>query len=154
MTLTNSVVGNEYLKAVMNNIDPYVRGSDLTEAQTENATTQVIQLINVSSPDREQISQLLMFVGFELVGKKARNISESKYCYIATDIYGDYNHPNVKIFRNFRDQFLEKSILGKMFIKIYYKLSPFFIRTKFYNSVLKSPIRKILDIFAKVLKIN
>ena len=45
-------------------------------------------------------------------------------CYIATAVYGSYDAPQVMILRSYRDEVLTKSILGRAFIIIYYKLSP------------------------------
>ena len=49
-------------------------------------------------------------------------------CYIATLCYGDYNAEEVITFRIFRDNHLSKFILGRIFIKLYYSLSPFLVR--------------------------
>lgn len=48
----------------------------------------------------------------------------SNGCYVATCIYGSYDCPQVWTLRRFRDFKLSKSFLGRMFIKIYYKISP------------------------------
>ncbi len=45
-------------------------------------------------------------------------------CYIATAIYGSYDAPEVITLRQFRDETLKKSFFGRMFIKVYYTLSP------------------------------
>ena len=45
-------------------------------------------------------------------------------CYIATAVYGSYSAPEVIVLRRFRDEVLAKSILGRAFIKCYYRLSP------------------------------
>src|SRR5690606_15252813 len=44
-------------------------------------------------------------------------------CYIATMIYGDYDHPQVIVLRSFRDNYLCKSYVGRLFIRFYYKVS-------------------------------
>ena len=46
--------------------------------------------------------------------------SRSSGCYIATMAYGNYDHPQVMILRQFRDEVLSKSQFGKWFIKTYY----------------------------------
>ena len=51
--------------------------------------------------------------------------NESKNgCYIATAVYGSYDAPEVLILRHYRDYSLKKTEAGRMFIKIYYALSP------------------------------
>lgn len=48
---------------------------------------------------------------------------DNGFCYIATVCYGDYNASEVKILRNYRDEVLAQSILGRFLIKAYYFLS-------------------------------
>lgn len=50
-----------------------------------------------------------------------------KGCFIATLCYGDYNCKQVLTFRHFRDNYLSKYILGKIFINIYYFISPIIV---------------------------
>jgi hypothetical protein len=45
-------------------------------------------------------------------------------CFIATAAYGSYAEPNVMILREFRDNVLHKTVLGRVFIRCYYKTSP------------------------------
>ncbi|MBK6820496.1 MAG: hypothetical protein IPG85_13305 [Bacteroidetes bacterium] len=57
-------------------------------------------------------------------GSSSGGSSGSSGCYIATMAYGDYDHPQVMILRQFRDEVLNKSVCGKWFIKTYYHYSP------------------------------
>ena len=50
--------------------------------------------------------------------------NKSEGCYIATMVYGDYNHPKVMVLRRYRDEHLLRSFWGRCFVKIYYYLSP------------------------------
>jgi hypothetical protein len=71
--------------------------------------------------------------------------SGSSGCYIATMAYEDYDHPQVLILRNFRDEKLVNTRLGRLFIKSYYSFSPYLVRKlKNYNGVNKI-IRSGLD---------
>lgn len=54
--------------------------------------------------------------------------NKSEGCYIATMVYGDYNHPQVMVLRQYRDEYLLKSFWGRCFVKIYYYLSPKAVR--------------------------
>jgi len=56
--------------------------------------------------------------------KVTEKSSNNEGCFIATACYGSYDNPNVLILRNFRDTYLAKTVLGKMFIKTYYFFSP------------------------------
>lgn len=53
---------------------------------------------------------------------------KKKGCYIATAVYGSYDCPEVWVLRRYRDQDLEKNSFGRLFIKIYYALSPTMVR--------------------------
>ena len=49
-------------------------------------------------------------------------------CYIATAIYGSYDCPEVWTLRRYRDYCLAKSWYGRIFIQLYYTVSPFYVR--------------------------
>lgn len=72
-------------------------------------------------------------------------------CYIATCVYGSYDCPEVLTLRRFRDDFLAKHMLGRCFIKLYYRFSPKVVKvfgdTKIFHSFWKG----ILDRFVRLL---
>ena len=45
-------------------------------------------------------------------------------CYVATAVYGSYDCPEVWTLRRFRDNVLAKTWYGRLFIKLYYAISP------------------------------
>ena len=49
-------------------------------------------------------------------------------CYIATCVYGSYDCPQVWTLRRFRDYSLASTKLGRLFITIYYAISPTLVR--------------------------
>ncbi len=59
--------------------------------------------------------------------------SDSQGCYIATAVYGSYDCPPVWTLRRFRDYKLARHWYGRLFIKVYYAISPKLIR-KFGNT--------------------
>lgn len=73
-------------------------------------------------------------------------------CYIATMAYGDYDHPQVMVLRDFRDQRLDKYILGQWFIKVYYRYSPKLVEILQDKKTVNSIIRTILNQFIKLIK--
>ena len=86
------------------------------------------------------------------IGRTIRPPKKSSGCYIATMAYGDYDHPQVIILRTFRDNVLDKSIFGKIFIKIYYKYSPKLVEKLNDKKAVNSFIRKSLNQFIKLIK--
>lgn len=72
-------------------------------------------------------------------------------CYIATMVYGDYNHENVIVLRKFRDNILNNYFFGRIFIKVYYRLSPKLVSLLKGNTRINYYIKKILNLFVKRL---
>jgi hypothetical protein len=66
-------------------------------------------------------------------------------CYIATMAYGSYEHPQVLILRKFRDDVLHSYFIGKLFVKLYYSVSPKFVFVLKNQITINRIIRKILD---------
>ena len=54
----------------------------------------------------------------------SRKDTPKEGCYIATCVYGSYDSPKVWALRRYRDEVLRKSLLGKLFIRLYYSFSP------------------------------
>lgn len=59
----------------------------------------------------------------------------SQGCFIATACYTSYDHPTVLYLRRFRDERLSKTVLGRSFVRLYYRFSPFWA-----NLIAKSQI--------------
>lgn len=66
-------------------------------------------------------------------------------CFIATMAYGDYDHPQVLVLRNYRDQVLSKSFLGRAFIRLYYFVSPKLVSILQGHEIINHHIRLMLD---------
>lgn len=79
---------------------------------------------------------------------KTSKDNQSTGCYIATMIYGDYNHSNVLLLRTYRDHVLLKTPHGRIFTKIYYTISPFIVKNikpnGFTHKVLKILTQRIV----------
>lgn len=69
----------------------------------------------------------------------------SEGCYIATAVYGDYDHPSVLRLRKFRDEFLKLHALGRAFIRCYYFLSPGLARQLRKSPSINSFVRRLLE---------
>ena len=62
-------------------------------------------------------------------------------CFIATAVYGDYNHEQVLVLRKYRDENLSKSLLGRTFISFYYFTSP--LLSKYFRQGLVRELTKL-----------
>lgn len=70
---------------------------------------------------------------------------ESSGCFIATACYQDLFSPEVVAFREYRDNVLNRHLIGKLFISFYYKFSPLIYKRIYYSNSMQSVFRKILD---------
>jgi len=73
-------------------------------------------------------------------------------CYIATAVYGSYDAPEVLTLKNFRDDVLTKSILGRLFVKLYYFFSPPIANKLKYANRINKIVKNLLNRI--VMKIN
>jgi hypothetical protein len=72
-------------------------------------------------------------------------------CYVATAVYGSYDCPQVWTLRRFRDNYLIHRYWGRLFVKLYYRISPTLVKNfgefKWFNFIFRS----VLDPFVKKL---
>ena len=73
---------------------------------------------------------------------------QPKGCYVATAVYGSYNCPEVWVLRRFRDYTLSETWCGRVFIKLYYSVSPTIVRwfgsTKWFKLMWKSKLDRLV----------
>ncbi len=84
--------------------------------------------------------------------KIPRRPSPSSGCYIATAIYGAYDCPEVWVLRRFRDYTLTKTWYGKVFISVYYAISPSFVRWFGTSKPFKAFVKPLLDMMVESLR--
>jgi tetratricopeptide (TPR) repeat protein len=85
----------------------------------------------------------------ELKGDSASSSSTSSKasggCYIATAVYGSYDAPEALCLRRFRDEVLAPSVLGRLFISLYYSFSPSIAERLKKVQHINMFVRKVLD---------
>lgn len=82
--------------------------------------------------------------------KKSVNTIGYDMCFVATFAYGDINAPEVIKFREFRDNVLNNYLLGRLFVFIYYRISPTVVVILEFIPGSKYVSRKILNFFLGV----
>ena len=66
-------------------------------------------------------------------------------CFIATAIYGHYDAPEVYKLRTFRDTVLLKTLLGRLFVRFYYSISPSLVKIIAPSKKTKSFLKMLFD---------
>jgi hypothetical protein len=99
-----------------------------------NGEKQIKIKINSNDPDENPVEITLTGTGY---GAPVSGGGGGGGCFIATSCFGNYNHPFVRILREFRDRFLLKNSIGKNFVKWYYAHSPKYAQIIRNNLILK-----------------
>ena len=72
--------------------------------------------------------------------------SSSGGCYIATAVYGSYDCPEVWTLRRYRDDVLDNSWYGRLFIRAYYAISPRLVKwfgtAKWFRNLFYNPLNR------------
>jgi hypothetical protein len=99
--------------------------------------------------------------GLSVIGKNGKHIGQSgnskqtsNGCYIATAVYGSYDCPEVWVLRRYRDYSLKKKLSGRIFIKIYYSISPTLVRWFGNTGLFQSTIKRILDRWVERIRLS
>lgn len=75
-----------------------------------------------------------------------KTYSSNSGCYIATAVYGSYNCPEVWTLRRYRDNVLDNSWYGRLFIQTYYAISPTLVKwfgnEDWFKNLFLNPLNK------------
>ena len=105
--------------------------------ESKNNLNKTENLNNNSNLDPELLELL------EMESSEKNGQAKTGGCFIATACYGDYESPEVKEFRRFRDNVLVKYYFGRLFISSYYFISPTFADIISKSDKTKRIIRKV-----------
>ena len=79
---------------------------------------------------------------------KDENGKQTAGCYIATCVYGNYDCPQVWTLRRYRDNTLASTWYGRVFVRIYYTISPTLVKwfghTKWFKKLWKGKLDKMI----------
>lgn len=110
-------------------------------------------IYNLNSYDMSNSLRNKLHENVKIIGNWNDKLNpKTSFCYVATLVYGNYEHPNVQVLRKFRDEKLLNSKFGKKFIDIYYYLSPILvkrIKTKYF---IQRIIREVLNQIVRIIK--
>jgi len=91
-------------------------------------------------------------LGNDVASRNLNNLFGGGGCYVATCIYGSYDCPEVWTLRRYRDGGLSNSWFGRLFIGVYYAVSPMIVKLlggrKWFNGMCKP----VLDKFVRILQ--
>lgn len=80
--------------------------------------------------------------------RKNPNVSSNSGCYIATCVYGSYDCPQVWTLRRFRDDTLDATWYGRLFIRCYYAISPALVKwfgnTTWFKKIWRGPLDSLV----------
>ena len=74
-----------------------------------------------------------------------RDVDRKAGCYIATSVYGSYDCTEVCALRRYRDDVLRRTAFGRMFIRIYYAISPLIVQLFGKKAWFNAFWRRVLD---------
>lgn len=78
-----------------------------------------------------------------------KNKEKTGGCYVATCVYGSYDCPPVWTLRRFRDNTLSQNLFGRMFIRMYYAVSPTIVKMfgkyKWFHNMFKKPLDRLVS---------
>jgi len=103
---------------------------------------------NKSSPMSRNVVNTTVESG---AGRTEIKSKDGATCFVATVAYGNTQHPNVVILRDWRDTHLSKSLAGKFFIAAYWKVGPALAKTVSKSDLLRKLSRKLLDMVVSVV---
>jgi len=72
-------------------------------------------------------------------------------CFVATAVYGSYEHPSVLVLRRFRDTKLATNAAGRLFITAYYRHGPMLARVIAPHALMKRCIKALLERFVQIV---
>jgi len=144
------VIFNEQQALVVQNVVPLATFKDKVSSIID--AINIIETLDMSADIRNRLNINKKTITSTKTQINSHMQKSSGGCYIATMAYGDYNHPQVKILRKYRDDKLSTNVVGRAFIKIYYAVSPHLVKILNNQKITNKVIRYILDLCINNIK--
>lgn len=127
--------------------DPNVNAADISKDLSSSAS--ILQRMNEMRLDDETKSNIRNLQN--AIVRIEKKINPSSGCYIATHVYGSYDSPEVIELRLFRDKYMRRTYIGRLFVRLYYTVSPFMV-SRFgeyhsFNCIARRALRNLLFIW-------
>ena len=135
-----------------NDIDDYVYYRLSVELAAENNGTPKGRGLSKATVKKLTHSAKAAYMRGEVGGRNAA--TGSNKCFVATACFGSPNDETVLIFRRFRDTVLRKSVVGRGFIRWYYKHGKGFARIIETHPLLRKVARVLLGVIAKAIRLG
>lgn len=155
VSVPNSFSYNAVSKPVITSSNRNSTSSLRTKVTSETLTPTLHKALNTNIEFKRTLSEVDVKKLSSLdksVTSKPQSKSNSGGCYVATTVYGSYNCPEVWTLRRYRDYKLYQTLYGRIFIHIYYAISPLLVKwfgnTKWFRKIWK----KLLDRFVYSLQ--
>lgn len=138
--------GQWWLKAAQNNEENAISiVNDITEMGDGDYWTGMKMLITENTQNSSGIHSSSNNSQGQSNGRQTQT---SGGCYVATCVYGSYDCPEVWTLRRFRDYYLAETWYGRLFIKLYYVISPLVVclfgRYSFFRNFWRRYLDKIV----------
>ena len=143
---------NSFFDRYYNYEDKYGNSGPLTKASIMESTLNKYAIRAIQYAPSQQADMYKAAIQDELdyIEKVKNGTYDAKSggksgCYIATAVYGDYCRSEVMALRRYRDDFLAHHIWGRLFIRLYYWISPYLAKFIRPDSAIGKYIRRYLD---------
>jgi hypothetical protein len=112
------------------------------------------QLVFYCEEERKMVVELFLNTYYKKdLPEEATTLVEDSGCFIATACYKDIFSPEVIFFRKYRDKVLKQSLLGRVFIRTYYLISPWVYEWLYNHQFVSIRVKSILNsIYTKLNK--
>lgn len=131
-----------------------------TEKESLERRVYVLQIVNEAIEDLQQFGEHHWVQKFQNLkdeltksDEEVIKVATREGCYIATAVYGSYEHPQVLRLRKFRDMTLSKTCPGRFFIALYYRISPPLALRIDHRSFLAQITRRVLNVLISFLRL-